>query len=572
MSSVARGQESINLVWAASPDPDVTRYSIYYGVVGGVSTNTIQVGNSTNTTLTGLSAGNTYFVYATAVNSVGAESDPSNIINYSVKSGPVLGAVADQTIPENTLFSLQFKATDPDPTVQLVYTLISGPSGASIDPATGLLTWTPTEAQGPSSNSVTVQVSESGSTVWTDTTTFNIFVQEVNQPPTIAPIADQTIPELSPFTLRVNATDPDIPANTLSYSLLNAPAGLSIDPGTGTLTWTPSEAQGPSSNTVVVQVTDNGVPPLSSQVSFNIKVTEVNRAPVLAPIANQSVPELTTLSLTLSATDSDIPANVITYSLVSGPAGASVDPVTGTFTWTPTEAQGPSTTLITVAATDNGVPALSDTKSFTVVVSEVNSAPVLAAIPDQKVNPGQVLMLVMSATDSDIPANNLTYRLKAGLPGASLDSTTGVLTWRVPKTQAPGNYLVTVTVVDDGIPQMGDTKTFTISVNPKNQKNSQLMGVGGPSHALTWVAELEPSRLITFQQALNDNETTAPATYYLEYSSDLHHWTRLGELAESTEVRVAAANDAHLEFYRVISPGTAESLQNPILSSVSFDP
>jgi len=42
-------------------------------------------------------------------------------------------------------------------------------------------------------------------------------------------------------------------------------------------------------------------------------------------------------------------------------------------TWTPTEAQGPSTKVVTVGVTDNGTPPLSDTKTVTVVVDEVGA-------------------------------------------------------------------------------------------------------------------------------------------------------------------------------------------------------
>jgi hypothetical protein len=94
------------------------------------------------------------------------------------------------------------------------------------------------------------------------------------------------------------------------------------------------------------------------------------------PTVNEGV----TLSFTISASDPDVPANTLTYSLVSPPSGASINPTTGLFTWTPSEAQGPSTNAISVRVTDSGASPLTDTKSFTVFVTEVNRAPVLAAI------------------------------------------------------------------------------------------------------------------------------------------------------------------------------------------------
>ncbi|HWH70164.1 MAG TPA: cadherin repeat domain-containing protein, partial [Candidatus Sulfotelmatobacter sp.] len=59
----------------------------------------------------------------------------------------------------------------------------------------------------------------------------------------------------------------------------------------------------------------------------------------------------------------------LTYSLGPGaPAGATLHPSTGLFAWTPTEAQGPSTNTLSILVTDDSVPPLSATNTFTVVV------------------------------------------------------------------------------------------------------------------------------------------------------------------------------------------------------------
>src|SRR5262249_46305285 len=150
----------------------------------------------------------------------------------------------------------------------------------------------------------------------------------------------------------------------------------------------------------------------------------------LVAMANQTVNEQSPLTLTLSASDPDLPANTPTFSLISPPSGASINASSGLFSWTPTEAQGPGTNTITVQVTDNGVPALSDVKSFTVVVNEVNTAPVLAGIANQTVNEGTLLTLTASATDADVPANTLTYSLEPGAPaGMTINASSGVLSW-----------------------------------------------------------------------------------------------------------------------------------------------
>src|SRR4029453_19357791 len=126
--------------------------------------------------------------------------------------------------------------------------------------------------------------------------------------------------------------------------------------------WTPKEAQGPSSFVINVRVIDNGIPSLSDTKSFTVTVNEVNTAPVLAAIANQTVNEGATLSFTVTATDPDLPVNDLTYALEPGaPAGASINATTGLFTWTPNEAQGPSSFVINVRVIDDGIPSLRDT-------------------------------------------------------------------------------------------------------------------------------------------------------------------------------------------------------------------
>ena len=140
---------------------------------------------------------------------------------------------------------------------------------------------------------------------------------------------------------------------------------------------------------VTVRVTDNGSPVLSDFETISITVNEVNVAPVLAAIGNKSVNEGSLLTFTATATDADLPANGLTYSLDAGaPAGATINATTGVFTWTPTESQGGSSYNVTVRVTDNGSPALSDFETISITVNEVNVAPVLAAIGNKSVNEG----------------------------------------------------------------------------------------------------------------------------------------------------------------------------------------
>src|SRR5262249_22987849 len=190
-----------------------------------------------------------------------------------------------------------------------------------------------------------------------------------NQPPVLSAIANQTVNEGTAATFTAQATDPDA-GQTLTYSMASAPAGAPINSSTGAFTWTPSEAQGPGSYTVTVQATDNGSPSLSDSKSLTITVNEVNQAPVLAAIANQSVGVGQTLTFTASGTDADVPANTLTYSLTGAPTGAGINATTGAFTGTPASGQEGSYSF-GVRVTDNGSPALSASQTVNVTVTTV---------------------------------------------------------------------------------------------------------------------------------------------------------------------------------------------------------
>src|SRR5205823_13273931 len=123
----------------------------------------------------------------------------------------------------------------------------------------------------------------------------------------------------------------------------------------------------------------DGSPNLSATNSFMVVVNEVNSPPVLPIVADRTIADQALLTVTNTATDPDLPANGLTYNLLSRPPGAlpsdlanppqgaKID-TNGVITWTPTLDQGPSTNIFTVIVTDDGVPPLSATNSFAVTV------------------------------------------------------------------------------------------------------------------------------------------------------------------------------------------------------------
>ncbi len=87
---------------------------------------------------------------------------------------------------------------------------------------------------------------------------------------------------------------------------------MTIDAATGEFNWTPTESDGGSVPSVTVTVTDSGTGNLVDSETFTITVNDTNTAPVLDPIGNQSVDELSTLTFTATASDSDLPVDTLT--------------------------------------------------------------------------------------------------------------------------------------------------------------------------------------------------------------------------------------------------------------------
>jgi len=291
-----------------------------------------------------------------------------------------------------------------------------------------------------------------------------VTVTEGNTRPILTPVPDQTIIEGRTLTLTNIATDTDVPANTLAFSLVSAPGGVQLNTNNGVLTWTPTEAQGPGVYTISVKVADNGNPPLSDTRSFTVNVTESNSPPVLLVPVNQTIAELATLNVSAFSSDSDVPANTRTFGFVNAPDGMSIDPVTGAIGWTPSEAQGPGTYTVAVKVTDNGSPPVSTTNSFQVTVSEVNTPPVSTPVPLQTIAELATLTIPITTTDNDLPANKLSYSLASGPSGVNVNSTTGILTWTPTEAQGPGNYNISVVITDDGTPPLFVTNSFSVNV------------------------------------------------------------------------------------------------------------
>lgn len=292
---------------------------------------------------------------------------------------------------------------------------------------------------------------------------------QVNTPPLVPPGPVQTIDEGATLVFTPEASDTDWPIQTLTYTLMEpVPAGATIS-SNGLFVWKPTEPQGPATNVFSFRVADDGVPSLSVTQSFTVIVREVNSPPVITPPGLQIVTAGTTLAYRISATDTDLPPQTLTFSLEAGaPAGAAISS-DGEFTWSPGLSQPPGDYTLGVVVSDNGDPILRDTNHFMVQVRAANSAPVLGAIANRTVNEGARVSVQFTATDADVPAQRLTYGLASVAPAGVTVSASGLLNWVPTEAQGPSTNVIDVWVADNGTPPMSATGSVTVIVNEVNR-------------------------------------------------------------------------------------------------------
>ncbi|MDJ0924000.1 MAG: putative Ig domain-containing protein [Acidimicrobiia bacterium] len=452
----------------SDPDYDALSFAAS-GLPQGVSINT-DTGTISGVLGRGAAQSSPYATVVTASDGLGGQDAESFTWTVSdVNRPPELDPISDAAIGEGSLLSISTEAIDPDlPFDSLGYVLTAAPTGATID-SRGKLTWTPAESHGPGSYNFSVRVMDSGDPALSVTRSFAVTVTEVNRPPTLSAIPDQANGAGDRVALSVNAVDPDVPGNSLSYSATGLPPGVSISESSGVISGIIAGSAAPSNNTVTVTVVDDGAPGLQAMQTFSWQVTEGNHAPVLNPIPDQQPGTSGVVSFTAAATDADS-GDSVTFWLADGidpvPSGASIDAKTGEFSWSPADDQHEATYRINIGVSDSGSPRLSDTQLVTITVPKLNQAPTIVNPGDQRSAEGDVVSLQIEAQDD----NNLRYRA-IGLPtGLSVDPATGLVTGTIDYESGGGSpYSVTVEATDDGAPAKTGSTSFVWTVAETNR-------------------------------------------------------------------------------------------------------
>jgi len=271
--------------------------------------------------------GTVTFQYIASDGEYNSNTGTVQITVNSVNDQPVLASVGSRSVDEETLLTFTVSATDNDVTDTVTLSISDLPDGAAFVPATGVFTWTPTEAQGPGSYPVMVSACDNGTPSACDSELVIITVNEINVAPIITGQQTLTTPEemaleIKPADLII--TDPDDSAFTVSIL-----PGSNYTVSGSTIT--------PASNfvgelTVPVKVNDGEAD--SPVFDLSVLVTPVNDAPE-ADDQTVSTDFETPVDITLTMWDAD--GDPVTWILVSGPAHGSLSGTGAARTYTPAD-------------------------------------------------------------------------------------------------------------------------------------------------------------------------------------------------------------------------------------------
>jgi hypothetical protein len=203
------------------------------------------------------------------------------------------------------LYLVEVEEPDGDP---LTFSLPVKPAGMTID-ANGLVAWTPTPSQ-LGSHSVKIEVTDGRGGYTAQQYAIDVVAQDQNLPPKIT--SSPPLVAVVDRTYRYDAVAEDPENDTLMWSLVQAPVGMSIDPLRGTVVWKPLAEQ-VGEQTVTIRVIDTQA---AYTQTYTIKVRAANTSHHhLAPPVKAYVDKLYVYSVRAVDPDGD----PLTFTLTQSP-------------------------------------------------------------------------------------------------------------------------------------------------------------------------------------------------------------------------------------------------------------
>ena len=248
------------LAWDPNTESDLAGYKVHYGTASGSYTVHTDVHNVTSYTVTGLTAGQTYYFAATAYDASGNESGYSNPVSYAAPgvngapTTPATPTAGASSAPVNTAIAFSTSATDPNGD-SLQYRYDWGDGVLSGYGAVGQShSWA---AAGQYAVKAQARDSLGLESAWSGAKTVAISQSSQNQAPAANAGSDQTVNAAAAVSLSGTGTDPE--KGTLTYQWRQT-GGTSVtlsNPTSARASFTaPNIATGTATLTFELRVTD----------------------------------------------------------------------------------------------------------------------------------------------------------------------------------------------------------------------------------------------------------------------------------------------------------------------------
>jgi VCBS repeat-containing protein len=485
----------VGTVVAADPDQGQT---LSFSIVGGNTNNAFAINTASGLiTVAGVvcyeSNNHYYLVVRAEDNALPSLGDEQlvDILISDINESPVVNdaQITVESYAVNGTYVGTVVADDPDLNQSLSYNITSGNSGNAftIGTGSGIITVANSEAVSYLTNpefNLTVTVSDNGNPVLSAPAQIHILVQPSNTPPVInnqSFSVNENMPE-GVIVGQVIAVEPD-PGQTLTYSIVSGNTGNAFNLGNnGVLSIADASAINHEINasfSLLVMVTDNGIPALSAQSVVMVTINDLNEQPVAGEEETFSIEEHSATGTTVgtaSATDPDN-GQSLTYSIVSGNTenGFSIYPSTGEIIVAGNICfeNNPSYTL-TVRITDNGQPALWAEQLINIELLDINESPEILSqqFTSPSFAPSGTSLGIISASDPDYN-QTLTFQITAGNTDEAfgINAVTGEL---YVNNSSALNILInqsfdlTIRVTDNGSPVLFAEALVTIILSDVN--------------------------------------------------------------------------------------------------------
>ncbi len=390
---------------------------------------------------------------------------PLDPLRYYVNTNPVISGTPNSNINQDVLYSYTPIVTDPDLNETTVFSITNQPIWASFNTSTGSLSGTPNNSHVGSYSNISITVSDLFA--GTDSITFSIVVNNINDGPVLTGIPVSTVNEDSYYSFSPTLTDVDV-NDSHYFSIINQPIWSAFKPATGELMGTPLNVHVGFYDAIEITVSDaNGA---THSIVFSITVNNTNDAPVISGVPATSINEDTFYSFTPSVYDADS-GDEHTFSISNKPTWASFNTLTGQLSGTPLVATSSENIIISVSDIEL---LTDDLAAFNLTVININDAPVLTSGTSVDVAENQTAT-GYTASASDEENNNISFTI-SGVDAAKFSISAGILSFVTPPnyespSDSGGNniYNITITATDNGSPNLSDSLALTVTVLDVNE-------------------------------------------------------------------------------------------------------